>query len=155
MANKVDSAPQTIHFLAGNFDVEIDCPHVKPKSFFTAAAGLSASISVIEKTMATKDGKVYTAKYAGVAEYSEVTLKRNLTTDKGFWLWLKDIRDGKKDFRHSGSIVLYGSDGTETGRWTFDNAWPSKLSASDLDASSDDLITEEITLQIEMLKRTK
>ena len=70
-------------------------------------------------------------------------------------MWIKDIRDGKTEFRHSGAIVMYSSDGTETGRWTFDNAWPSKWSASDLDAGSDDVVVEEVVLQVEMLKRAK
>jgi phage tail-like protein len=45
--------------------------------------------------------------------------------------------------------------GTETGRWTFTNAWPSKWSASDLDVGSDDVMSEEVTLQIEHIQRDK
>ena len=51
--------------------------------------------------------------------------------------------------------MLYDISGTEIGRWTFTNAWPSKWSASDLDVGSDDLMTEEVTLAVELLEREK
>ena len=70
-----------------------------------------------------------------------------------FWAWAKSIRDGKKDFRTKGAIVLHDISGAETGRWTFENAWPSKWSASDLDVGTDDLMQEDVTLQVELLKR--
>ena len=50
---------------------------------------------------------------------------------------------------------MFDMAGTELGRWTFTNVWPSKWSASDLDVGSDDLMTEEITLAVEELKRDK
>ena len=52
-------------------------------------------------------------------------------------------------------MVMYDMSGKELGRWTFANAWPSKWSASDLDVGSDDLMTEEVTLAIEEIKREK
>jgi len=68
---------------------------------------------------------------------------------------VKDIRDGKKDYRADGAIALYDITNAEVGRWTFVNAWPSKWSASDLDVASDDPIMEEVTLTIELLTRDK
>ena len=41
----------------------------------------------------------------------------------------------------------------EIGRWNFINAWPSKWSASDLDAGSDDVVIEEATLVFEFIER--
>jgi phage tail-like protein len=69
---------------------------------------------------------------------------------------VKKIRDGKTDFRTNGAVVVFDmTSGTETGRWSFTNAWPSKWSASDLDVGSDDVMSEEVTLQIELIKREK
>ena len=42
---------------------------------------------------------------------------------------------------------------TEVDRWNILRAWPSKWSVSDLDASTDDVLTEEIELQIEFIER--
>jgi phage tail-like protein len=116
-------------------------------------SGLAVEVDVVEYTAVQLGGTTVTKKRPGTAKYTELTLKRPLTADKSLWTWLKDIRDGKKDYRADGAIVLYDITNTEVGRWTFINAWPSKWSASDLDVGSDDPIMEEVTLTIELLKR--
>ncbi|MET0147113.1 MAG: phage tail protein, partial [Ilumatobacteraceae bacterium] len=67
----------------------------------------------------------------------------------------KSIRDGTLEYRTNGALVVSDMSGKELSRWTFNNVWPSKWSASDLDVGSDDLMTEEITLAVEELIRTK
>ncbi|MEO6126531.1 MAG: phage tail protein [Ilumatobacteraceae bacterium] len=121
----------------------------------TSVGGLSIEMNVVEVVQALKNGTTQTKKVPGVVKYSEVTVKRPLSADKSLWQWAKDIRDGKKDFRSDGAIVLYDIANTETGRWTFEKAWISKWSASDLDVGSDDPIMEEATLQISTMKRDK
>jgi len=123
------------------------------KGFFTDASGFAYEIEVVEKTDATEKGDTRTRKRPGTTKYGDLTLKRTLSPDKKFWDWAKSIRDGKLDYRTNGALVMYDMSGTELGRWTFTNAWPSKWSASDLDVGSDDLMTEEVTLAIEELKR--
>ena len=118
---------------------------------FTDVGGLGYEIEVVEKTDTATD--TITRKRPGTAKYQDISLKRTLSPDKKFWAWAKQIRDGTKEYRTDGAIVLYDMAGTEMGRWTFTNAWPSKWSASDLDVGSDDLMTEEVTLAVELLQR--
>ena len=99
--------------------------------------------------------RVRTRKRPGTTKYGDITLKRTLSPDKKFWEWAVKIRSGNLEYRTNGALVMYDMAGTEVGRWSFTNAWPSKWSASDLDVGSDDLMTEEITLAIEELKRDK
>ena len=56
------------------------------------------------------------------------------------------------EYRTNGALVMFDMAGNELGRWTFNNVWPSKWSASDLDVGTDDLMTEEITLAVEELE---
>ena len=63
-------------------------------------------------------------------------------------------KDGKVE-RKSGSIVVYDLAGEEIDRWNFENAWPSKWSASDLDSGSDAVVIEEVTLAVEHMERKK
>jgi phage tail-like protein len=119
---------------------------------FSEVTGLGMEIEVVEYTDTAVD--TLTRKRPGTTKYSEMGLKRTLTKDKSFWDWTKRIRDGGMDYRTEGSIVLHNMNGDEVGRWNFVNAWPSKWSASDLDVSSDDLIQEDITIQIERLERS-
>ncbi len=121
-------------------------------SFFSDVGGLAVDIEVVEKTDTAAD--TVTRKRPGTTKYNELSLKRTLGPDKTFWEWAKSIRDGSKEYRKNGSVIVYDIAGDQIGRWEFTNAWPSKWSASDLDVGSDDLMEEEVTLQIEILVRT-
>lgn len=118
---------------------------------FSDVSGLAIEVQVVEQTMSAKD--TATRKRPGTTKYNEITLKRTLSPDKKFWEWAKSIRDGKADFRTNGAVMLYDIAGTMIGNWKFENAWPSKWSASDLSVDTDDLMQEEVTLQVELLTR--
>jgi phage tail-like protein len=122
---------------------------------FTDVSGLGFEMEVVEKTDTTLKGDTRTRKRPGTTKYQAITLKRTLSADKKFWEWAKKIRNGNLDYRTNGSISITDMAGTELSRWTFTNVWPSKWSASDLDVGSDDLMTEEVTLAVEALERTK
>jgi phage tail-like protein len=130
----------------------VDVPGLKLQSGITAISGLAMEIGAVEESVVLKDGKTELKKRPAVVQYGEITLKRLMSTDKSLWDWAKKVRDGK-DYRLDGSIILYDTTNTEVSRWNFTNGWPSKWSASDLDAGTDDPMTEEITIQIEMLQR--
>ena len=141
---------QDIELVGSWFGVELDNGIT---GFFSEVGGLAIDIEVIEFTDASTD--TVTRKRPGTTKYNEVTLKRTLTADKSFWDWVKKIRDGNLDYRTNGAVVVYDMAGGELGRWTLTNVWPSKWSASDLDVGTDDLMQEDITLQVELLERTK
>ena len=120
---------------------------------FSDVSGLSIEVEVVETTLTEVDTVM--RKRPGTTKYSEITMKRTLSKDKGFWEWAKGIRDGKTEFRTNGAVMLYDIGGSMIGNWKFTNAWPSKWSASDLDVGTDDLMQEEVTLQVERLERDK
>lgn len=120
---------------------------------FSDVSGLSIEIEVVDNTLTDKD--TMQRKRPGTTKYSEITLKRTLSSDQAFWKWAKSIRDGDSKFRTNGAVLLYDMGKNMVGNWTFTNAWPSKWSASDLDVGTDDLMQEEVTLQVELLEREK
>jgi phage tail-like protein len=123
------------------------------EGFFTDASGFGYEVEVVEKTDTSTDTR--TRKRPGTTKYQDITLKRTLSPDKKFWNWAKSIRDGTLEYRTNGAVVISDMSGKELSRWTFTNVWPSKWSASDLDVGSDDLMTEEVTLAVEELRRDK
>ena len=123
------------------------------EGYFTDASGFGYEVEVVEKTDTAKDTR--TRKRPGTTKYQDITLKRTLSPDKKFWNWAKSIRDGTLEYRTNGALVVSDMSGKELSRWTFNNVWPSKWSASDLDVGQDDPMEEEITLVIEHLKRDK
>lgn len=123
------------------------------EGFFTDASGFGYEMEVVELTASKTDTRTH--KRPGTAKYQDITLKRTLSPDKSFWNWAKKIRDGNLEYRTNGSLVVSDMSGKELSRWTFNNIWPSKWSASDLDVGTDDLMTEEVTLAVEELIRNK
>jgi phage tail-like protein len=124
-------------------------------SAFTDIGGLSVEVGVVDLAGSTMNGDAFTRRIAGVVSYGELSLKRNLTEDKFFYEWCKKIFDGHADFRADGSVHMCDMAGKILSTWEFKNAWPSKWSASDLNAGSADPMKEEVTLQVELLHRTK
>ena len=119
-----------------------------------SVSGLSIDIQEVESKEVGSDGKMVSRFRAGTVAYSELTAKRVFTGDKTLYDWHKAIAEGEKKWE-DGSIVLYALDGSEAARWNVSKVWPSKWSVSDLDAGTDDVVTEEVTLQIEYMERSK
>mgnify|MGYP003382568546 FL=1 len=124
--------------------------------FFTDVSGLSIEVGVVEQQVAGPKGDTITKKVMGTTSYGDITLKRSLSNNKEFYDWAQEVVLGKHDkCRRDGSVAFHDAAGIEVGRWEFYKAFPKKWSASDLDVGSDDVMTEEITLAIEGLKRLK
>jgi phage tail-like protein len=138
-------------FLGSQFTLEIDGVEL---ARFQGVGGLSWETEVVEEKISTKDGKVRFLKRPGQTKYPDVTFKRGLSADGALLKWYKSVLDGKVE-RKSGSIVVYDLAGAEIDRWNFENAWPSKWSASDLDSGSDAVVIEEVTLAVEHMERKK
>src|SRR3982074_3148915 len=100
-------------------------------------SGLPSELDVIELKENTKDGKYLIHKLPGNRKPPSITLKRAKNASKDIWDWHEKIFQGKvSDARKNGSVVLYNYDHSEVGRYTFLNAWPSKVSMSSLKAGS-------------------
>jgi phage tail-like protein len=121
---------------------------------FTGVSGLAATTQVVEKPVSMPNGKTRIEKRPGRTTYDDIVLKRGLSQDKVLTDWHKKVVDGTVE-RKNGSIVMYDSTSQEIGRWNFENGWPSKWSASDLDASNDEWVIEEMTISHEFLERAK
>jgi len=138
-------------FLGSQFTLEIEGVEL---ARFQNVGGLSWETEVVEQKQSTKDGKVVIIKRPGQTKYPDVTFKRGLSADDKLLKWYKTVLDGKVE-RKNGSVVVYDNAGDEVDRWNFENAWPSKWSASDLDSSSDAIVIEEVTLAVERMERKK
>lgn len=121
---------------------------------FNSVSGLSFDIEEVSSTQRTAEGKTLTLFSPGTVKYSALTLKRDFTGNKEFWEWHDAMCKGEGKYT-DGSIVIHDLAGVEVDRWSILKAWPSKWSASDLSAGSDDILTEEVELQIEFMERAK
>jgi len=136
-------------FLGSQFGLEIDGVEL---ARFTAVSGLGYESEVVTFQDTLADGKVITRKRPGRISFPDIVLKRGLSADNALVEWYQTVVDGQVE-RKSGSVVIYDQTSTEIGRWNFENGWIAKWSASDLDAGSDDIMIEEVTIAHEYMER--
>lgn len=119
--------------------------------WFTGCSGLSLEFDAV--TFKEGNGStIVERKRPGKPKYSEVTLKRGFTADKTLYEWFDTVvKSSDKTPYKTGSIVVYDRTQKEVARWNLEQCWPSKLSASDLSAGSDEVMVEELTIQHEFL----
>ena len=77
-----------------------------------------------------------------------LTWTTDLPTVPGCY-WRRSLRHPEE----TDCLRVFDHAGTEVDRWNFEAGWPSKWSASDLDASTDDVMIEELTIVHEWLER--
>ena len=134
------------------FALEIDSLTL---GWFTGCSGLSLEFDVTTYKE-TNGKKVVERKRAGKPKYSEVTLKRGFTTNMVVHDWFKEVVAAEKPTPYkTASIVIYDRQQTEAGRFNLEQCWPSKMSVSDLQSGSDDVMVEELTIQHEFLDWVK
>jgi phage tail-like protein len=94
----------------------------------------------------------------GRVEPTDVTLRYGITSSKdpnsgGMWAWLQSAVQGKVS-RKNISIVLLDNDGqTEAVRFNLNQAWISEWRGANLNALSNGVAIEEMTLVYETLER--
>ncbi len=97
-----------------------------------------------------------TRKQPGLIKYGDVSLKWGTTDSLDLYNWRKLVEDGKaKEYRKKIAIVLMDEEGQPKARWEFENAWPSKYDAPDLNAKGNEIAIEELAIAHEGMKRVK
>lgn len=95
-------------------------------------------------------------KIPGNLKWNDITLKQGITDDLAMWKWRALVEEGKiTEARKNGAIVMFSAAGMEVARWEFVNAWPSKISGPNVNATTNDLAVEELTIVHEGYKRVK
>ena len=136
-----------IEFLGSQFALELESIEM---ARFSGCSGLGYTTEVVEYQDSLMDGKLVTRKRPGRTKYDDIVLKRGLSPDASVIEWHQKVHEGLIE-RSNGSIVIYDMSGNEVGRWNFERGWPSAWSASDLDAGTDDVMIEELTIAHEGL----
>lgn len=96
-------------------------------------------------------------KLPGLTKYGNVTLKWGITDSMELYeKWRKPVEEGKMgDARKNVAIILMDEEGNPAARWEFENAWPSKYDAPDLNAKGTDVAVETLEIVHESMKRVQ
>jgi phage tail-like protein len=92
-----------------------------------------------------------TLKMPGLKKYSDVTLKKGVFKgDHTFWDWFKQAQS-MTSLKKTVTIRLLDETGAPTMVWTLINAWPTKVTGTDLKSQGNEVAVETIVLSHEGL----
>lgn len=134
----------------GAFNFKMEVAGVT-EGHFTEVSGLEAQVTPIAYREAGNGQVVHYV--PGRTEYGAIVFKYGLTRSRELYDWFMSGVKGKVERKHI-SVVLLDADGTtEVMRWNLENAWVTQWRGALLDALSQEVAIESVTLVCETLDR--
>jgi phage tail-like protein len=124
------------------------------KGYFTECSGIGSEHEVVEQKVVDEGGHEIIRKIPGRLKFTDISLKRGITSDLEIWKWREQAVQGKmSDARKNCSITMMSRDYQPIAVWHFTNAWPSKVSGPSLKSDSNEIGIEELTIVHEGMYR--
>ncbi|HML36003.1 MAG TPA: phage tail protein [Bacillota bacterium] len=117
---------------------------------FSEVSGFDASIDVIEY----REGDMVQTpmKLPGLKKYGNITLKQGLTDSMVLYEWIITGVEGEVD-RKTITITALDDAGDAAASWQVINAWPTKYTAPDFNATSSEVAIESLEIAHEGMTR--
>ncbi|MCW3072050.1 MAG: T4-like virus tail tube protein gp19 [Bacteroidetes bacterium] len=134
------------------FRFEVDLGDLKGVAF-QEVSGMDVENQVIEYRKSNSP-QFSTEKMPGIKKYGNVTMKRGVfVNDNTFWKWHAEITMNTVK-RRTVLIKLLDESGTVTMQWKLDNAWPTKITSTDLKSDGNEVAVDTIEIAHEQLTIT-
>ena len=132
------------------FGFEVTFGSQSSAASFQELSGLDTETQPIEYR--NNDSKLFSSiKMPGVSKLRNLTLKKGLfMNDNSFWDWYNTIKMNTIK-RESVTIQLMDEKGKPTMTWTLTNAWPIKITGSDLNSGTNEIAVESLELAFEKI----
>jgi phage tail-like protein len=133
-----------------------------PKFYFSVALGSDESVSFQEVDGLESETQVieyragnspifYPLKMPGLGRVGNVTLRKGIfANDAKFWSWYSEIKLNTIE-RRTVIIRLLDESGSPKMTWTLNNAWPTKVSGTDLKSEGNEVAVESLELAFETM----
>ena len=150
MATLVDTARED-PLIGFNFQLELEGALA---GMFTEAGGIGSENEIIEHKVVDESGHETVRKIPGRLKWTDISLKRGITSSLDIWDWREKVVTGKVgDARKNCTITMLSRDYNPVAVWHLSNAWPSKVTGPALKADSNEFGIEEVTLVHEGMYR--
>lgn len=127
------------------FYFSVDIADVGTDLAFQEVTGLDAEAQIIEYR-AGNSKAFSTVKMPGIVKSGNVTLKKGVfVKDNKFWNWFSE-RKLNLIKRRAITIKLLDQDANPTMTWTLTNAWPTKITSTDLKSDGNEVAVESIEI---------
>lgn len=145
-----DNQPGNVTDPFRTYNFRISLGGERNSCFFTECEGLGVKVEAIPYR---EGGAGHLTRYVpGRVEYAQVTLRFGVTQSALLWNWMQASIEGKVE-RENISIVMVNADGSDGFHWNLSRAWPTEWRAARLDALSQGIAIESLTLAYEELER--
>lgn len=117
---------------------------------FQEVSGLDIEAQIIEYRHGNSP-EFSTIKMPGIKKVGNVTLKKGVfVKDNAFWDWFNQIKMNTIE-RKTVTISLLDEGGAPTMVWTLNNAWPTKITGTDMKSDGNEVAVETIEVAHEGL----
>ncbi len=133
-----------------------------PKFYFTVTLGADDKVNFQEVDGLNSETQVieyrhgnspifYPIKMPGLGKVGNVTLRKGIfVNDSKFWTWYNEIKMNTIA-RRTIVVSLLDETGTPKMTWTLNNAWPTKITGTDLKSEGNEVAVETLELAYETL----
>lgn len=132
------------------FRFEVDLGAELKGVAFQEVSGMDAENQIIEYRKS--NSKLFSAeKMPGISKYGNVTMKRGVfVNDNTFWNWHSEIKMNVIK-RRTVVIRLLDEGGSVTMQWQLDNAWPTKITSTDLKSDGNEVAVDTLEIAYEVM----
>jgi len=122
--------------------------------YFTECSGVGSENEIVEHKVVDSKGHEAVRKIPGRLKWTDISLKRGITSDLQIWAWREQVIQGKmSDARKSVTITMLDREYKPVAKWNFTNAWPSKLTGPSFKADDNSFGVEEVSIVHEGMYR--
>jgi phage tail-like protein len=93
-------------------------------------------------------GDLHARKLPGRTHFSNLILKRGITTSNELYQWWRTVENGQAE-RRDVQVTLLDEARNAVKRWRFHNAWPARFESPALDARGNDVVIETLEIAVE------
>jgi len=143
-------------------ETQTNNPWPLPKFYFSVQLGGGGSASFQEVTGLDSETQpieyrhgdspsFYPVKMPGLGKVGNVTLRKGIfAADAPLWKWFDAIKMDNIE-RRTVVISLLGENGASTMVWTLNNAWPTKITGTDLKSEGNEVAVESVEIAFETM----
>ena len=121
---------------------------------FREVSGLDSEQEIVEQKEVDANGQPVIIKVPGNLKWSNIELKRGVDVAKGLWDWRYQVEnEGPDKARTDCTLELLDYDGSTIVAYKILQAWPSKYTGVAMNAGSNEVAVEAVTLVHEGFER--